>query len=52
MALQPTTPSMVVSGRGWAALNPHGTLEGHICVHRRTWPASDGISSPPESSVK
>jgi FAD binding domain len=51
MALQPTTPSMVVSGRGWAALNPDGTLEGHICVHRRTWPASDGISSPPESSV-
>jgi hypothetical protein len=22
-----------VSGRGWAALNPDGTLEGHIYVH-------------------
>jgi hypothetical protein len=23
-----------VSGRGWAALNPDGTLEGHIYFHR------------------
>ena len=22
-----------VSGRGWAALNPDGTLEGHIYFH-------------------
>ena len=22
-----------VSGRGWAALNPHGGLEGHIYIH-------------------
>ena len=22
-----------VSGRGWAALNPHGTLEGHLYFH-------------------
>jgi hypothetical protein len=22
-----------VSGRGWAALNPDGTLEGHIYIH-------------------